>query len=157
MPVRSRTSLERSRGRPAREDALAMRERYIAGIDQGTASSRCLIFDHSGRIVSIAQKEHRHIYPRPGWVEHDPEEIWANVQQVISQALSDAGLEPSDLAARGIANQRETTIVGERETGRPVHQAINWQDTRTDALLRQLAEMPGAERTRELAGLPLAS
>jgi glycerol kinase len=134
-----------------------MSERYIAGIDQGTASSRCLIFDHSGRIVSVAQKEHRHIYPRPGWVEHDPEEIWANVQQVISQALSDAGLEPSDLAALGIANQRETTIVWERATGRPVHQAINWQDTRTEALLRQLAESPGAEQTRELAGLPLAS
>jgi glycerol kinase len=134
-----------------------MRERYIAGIDQGTASSRCLIFDHSGRIVSVAQKEHRHIFPRPGWVEHDPEEIWANVQQVVSQALSDAGLAPKDLAALGIANQRETTIVWERETGRPVHQAINWQDTRTDGLLRQLAELPGAERTRELAGLPLAS
>jgi glycerol kinase len=134
-----------------------MRERYVAGIDQGTASSRCLVFDHAGRIVSVAQKEHRHIYPRPGWVEHDPEEIWANVQEVIDRALRDADLAPGDLAGLGIANQRETTIVWERETGRPVHQAISWQDTRTDQLLRHLAGLPGAERTRELAGLPLAS
>ncbi|HEX3804944.1 MAG TPA: glycerol kinase GlpK [Solirubrobacteraceae bacterium] len=134
-----------------------MRERYVAGIDQGTASSRCMVFDRGGRIVSVAQKEHRHIYPRPGWVEHDPEEIWSNVEEVVAQALRDAQLEPSDLAALGIANQRETTIVWERETGRPVHQAINWQDTRTDALLRQLAGRSTASRTRELAGLPLTS
>src|ERR1700761_7734367 len=134
-----------------------MRERYVAAIDQGTASSRCLVFDRAGRIVSVAQKEHRHIYPRPGWVEHDPEEIWSNVEEVVAQALRDAALGPGDLAALGIANQRETTIVWERETGRPVHQAINWQDTRTDALLRQLADRSPAGRTRELAGLPLAS
>ncbi len=134
-----------------------MRERYVAGIDQGTASSRCMVFDHAGRIVSIAQKEHRHIYPRPGWVEHDPEEIWSNVEQVVARALSDAQLEPTDLAALGIANQRETTIVWERETGRPVHQAINWQDTRTEPLLRQLATRSPDGRTRELTGLPLAS
>ncbi len=115
------------------------------------------MFDHAGRIVSVAQKEHRHIHPRPGWVEHDPEEIWSNVQQVVHQALHDAGLQPRDLAALGIANQRETTIVWERESGRPVHQAINWQDTRTEGLLRQLAASPGADRTRELSGLPLAS
>jgi glycerol kinase len=134
-----------------------MSERYVAGIDQGTASSRCMVFDRAGRIVAVAQKEHRHIYPRPGWVEHDPEEIWSNVEEVAAQALRDARLEPSDLVALGVANQRETTIVWERETGRPVHQAISWQDTRTDALLRQLAPRSTAGRTRELAGLPLTS
>jgi glycerol kinase len=134
-----------------------MRERYVAAIDQGTASSRCLVFDHAGRIVSVAQKEHRHNYPRPGWVEHDPDEIWANVEHVVARALSEAQLAPSDLAALGIANQRETTIVWERDTGQAVYRAINWQDTRTDGLVRQMASRPLGERTRELAGLPLAS
>jgi glycerol kinase len=116
-----------------------MRERYVAAIDQGTASSRCLVFDRSGRIVSVAQKEHHHVYPRPGWVEHDPEEIWRNVEEVIARALSDARLEPTDLVALGIANQRETTIVWDRQTGQAVHPAINWQDMRTDQIVRALA------------------
>jgi glycerol kinase len=115
-----------------------MKERYVAAIDQGTASSRCLIFDRSGNIVSVAQKEHRHIYPRPGWVEHDPLELWVNVEEVTARAIADARLEPSDLVALGIANQRETTVVWSRETGQPLHNAINWQDMRTDHLVREL-------------------
>jgi glycerol kinase len=134
-----------------------MSERYVAAIDQGTASSRCLVFDRSGRIVSIAQKEHHQIFPRPGWVEHDPEEIWRNVEHVVSAALDGASLGPSDLVALGIANQRETTLIWDRETGAPVHNAINWQDTRTDHLIRELAVDGGGDRFRERAGLPLAT
>src|ERR1700685_4007400 len=108
-----------------------MSPRYIAAIDQGTTSSRCMLFDAAGAIVSVAQKEHRQIYPRPGWVEHDALEIWANVQEVIVGALASAGAAASDLAAVGITNQRETTVVWERATGRPIHNAIVWQDRRT--------------------------
>ncbi|MBV9839294.1 MAG: glycerol kinase GlpK [Solirubrobacterales bacterium] len=134
-----------------------MTEQYVAAIDQGTASSRCLVFDRSARIVSVGQKEHRHIFPRPGWVEHDPEEIWRNVEEVVERALNEAGLQPSDLVALGIANQRESTIVWERESGRPVHNVINWQDTRTDHLIRELGGPVGQERFRERCGLPLAT
>jgi glycerol kinase len=133
-----------------------MPERYVAAIDQGTASSRCLIFDRSARLVSMAQKEHRQIYPRPGWVEHDPIEIWNNVLGVVQGALSNADLTSRDLVALGIANQRESTVVWERETGTPVHNEINWQDTRTDALVRELAAGEGQDRFRALCGLPLA-
>jgi glycerol kinase len=134
-----------------------MRERYVAAIDQGTASSRCFVFDRSGRVVSVAQKEHRHLYPRPGWVEHDPEEIWSNVEYVVGRALAEARLEPTDLAALGIANQRETTIVWDRQTGRPVHNAITWQDMRTDHIVRALAAEFGQEHFRERSGLPLTT
>ncbi|MGH2915249.1 MAG: glycerol kinase GlpK [Solirubrobacteraceae bacterium] len=134
-----------------------MRERYVAAIDQGTASSRCLVFDRAGRIVSVGQKEHHHIYPRPGWVEHDPEEIWSNVEQVVDRALSQAGLEAGDLVALGIANQRETTLVWDRSTGRALHNAINWQDTRTDHIVRDLSASFGDERLRDRAGLPAAT
>ena len=134
-----------------------MSERYVAAIDQGTASSRCLVFDRMSRLVSFAQKEHRHIFPRPGWVEHDPEEIWSNVEEVVQSALDKAQLRPSDLVAVGIANQRESTIVWERDTGMPVHNAINWQDTRTDHLVRELAGDVGQDRFRERSGLPLAT
>lgn len=134
-----------------------MSERYVAAIDQGTASSRCLVFDRSARLVSVAQKEHRHIFPRPGWVEHDPEEIWRNVEQVVRDALDKAQLTRSDLVGIGIANQRESTIVWDRETGRPVHNAINWQDTRTDHLVRELGGEIGQDRFRERCGLPLAT
>ena len=134
-----------------------MSEPYIAAIDQGTASSRCLIFDRSARLVSVAQKEHHHIFPRPGWVEHDPEEIWSNVEEVVRDALGKAQLSLSDLAGLGIANQRESTIVWERDTGRPVHNAINWQDTRTDHLVRELGGEIGQDRFRERCGLPLAT
>ena len=134
-----------------------MSEHYIAAIDQGTASSRCLVFDRTARLVSVAQKEHRHIFPKPGWVEHDPEEIWANVEEVVQSALDKAQLKTSDLVAVGIANQRESTIVWERDTGMPIHNAINWQDTRTDHLVRELAGDVGQDRFRERSGLPLAT
>lgn len=134
-----------------------MRERYVAAIDQGTASSRCFFFDRSGRIVSVAQKEHRHIYPRPGWVEHDPEEIWDNVEHVVGRALLEARLEPADLVAVGIASQRETAIVWDRQTGQPVHNAITWQDMRTDHIVRELEAQFGQEHFRERSGLPLTT
>jgi len=136
---------------------MAMTEQYVAAIDQGTASSRCMVFDRSARIVSVAQKEHHQHFPRPGWVEHDPEEIWRNVVEVVQGALDNASLQPSDLVALGIANQRESTIVWERESGAPVHNAINWQDTRTDHLIRELAGDAGQDRFRERCGLPLAT
>jgi glycerol kinase len=131
--------------------------RYVAAIDQGTASSRCLVFDHRARIVSVAQKEHRHYFPRPGWVEHDPQEILRNVLEVVTEALAKAELQPSDLSALGIANQRETTVLWDRRTGTPVHKAINWEDTRTDQLCRELARDGGQERFREKTGLPIAT
>jgi glycerol kinase len=134
-----------------------MAQEYVASIDQGTASSRCLIFDHRARIVSVAQKEHRHHFPRPGWVEHDPEEIWRNVLTVMSQALDAAKLSVDDLVALGIANQRETTVLWQRDTGEPVHNAVTWQDTRTADLCRELAGDVGQHRFRDRCGLPLAT
>jgi glycerol kinase len=131
--------------------------RYIASIDQGTASSRCLLFDERGRIVSVAQKEHRQIFPKPGWVEHDPVEIWRNVREVVQEALSKEQLTPADIVALGIANQRETTVVWDRATGEPVQNAINWQDIRTDHLIHELAGDAGQDRFRERCGLPLAT
>jgi glycerol kinase len=136
---------------------MAMSDQYVAAIDQGTASSRCIIFDHSARIVSIAQKEHQQVFPRPGWVEQDPEEIWRNVEEVVQGALDNAQLAPSDLVALGIANQRESTLVWERESGAPVHNAINWQDMRTAALVHELGGDVGQDRFRERCGLPLAT
>jgi glycerol kinase len=134
-----------------------MSEQYVAAIDQGTASSRCLIFDKSARIVSVAQKEHQQFFPRPGWVEHDAEEIWRNVEEVVRDAVDKAQLEPSALVAVGIANQRESTLVWDRASGTPVHHAINWQDTRTDHLIRELAGDAGRDRFRDVCGLPLAT
>ena len=130
---------------------------YIGAIDQGTTSSRFIVFDRAGRIVSVAQKEHEQIYPRPGWVEHDPTEIWKNTESVIFEALSKKDLKPGDLAAVGITNQRETTVVWDRRTGLPVHNALVWQDTRVDLLARGYAAEGGADRFREKTGLPLAS
>ncbi|GAB2851582.1 glycerol kinase [Lentzea nigeriaca] len=127
---------------------------YIAAIDQGTTSSRCIVFDQSGGIVSVAQREHRQIFPKPGWVEHDATEIWTNVQAVVRDALAKASLTHADIAAFGITNQRETTVVWDRRTGEPVHNAIVWQDTRTDALIKQLGDQ---DRFRERSGLPLAT
>ena len=131
--------------------------RYIASIDQGTASSRCLVFDERARIVSVGQKEHRQIFPRPGWVEHDPVEIWHNVLEVVQEALGKAQLTVADLVAVGITNQRETTVVWDRATGKPVQNAVNWQDIRTDHLIRELAGDAGQDRFRERCGLPLAT
>jgi glycerol kinase len=132
-------------------------ERYIAAVDQGTASSRCLVFDRRARIVSVSQIEHEHIFPRPGWVEHDPQEIWHNVQRVISDALATAQLAARDLVAVGLTGQRETTVLWDRETGAPVHNALNWQDMRTDHLVRELGGEEGANRFRDRCGLPLAT
>ncbi|MBT8225204.1 MAG: glycerol kinase GlpK [Dactylosporangium sp.] len=134
-----------------------MMTRHIAAIDQGTTSSRCIIFDHAGSIVALDQREHRQRFPRPGWVEHDPMEIWHNVQAVVRGALNRAGLSRADLAAIGITNQRETTLLWDAETGEPVHPAIVWQDTRTDELIQALGGQVGPDRFRELCGLPLAT
>jgi glycerol kinase len=129
---------------------------YIAAIDQGTTSSRCIVFDQAGGIVSVAQREHRQIFPKPGWVEHDATEIWTNVQAVVREALSHASLTYADIAAFGITNQRETTVVWDKATGEPVHNAIVWQDTRTDALIKQFGA-GDQDRYRERSGLPLAT
>jgi glycerol kinase len=137
--------------------ASPMTARYIAAIDQGTTSSRCIVFDHDGAIAAVAQKEHRQIFPRPGWVEHDAREIWANVQEVAAAALARLSIGPSDLAAVGITNQRETTVVWDKATGAPIHNAIVWQDTRTDRLARELGGTVGQDRFRERCGLPLAT
>jgi len=130
---------------------------FIAAIDQGTTSSRCIVFDASGRIVAIDQREHRQSFPRPGWVEHDATEIWLNVQTCVQNALQRAGLSPADLAAIGITNQRETTLLWDRRTGEPVHPAIVWQDTRTDDLVIGLARDGGQRRFADRCGLPLAT
>ncbi|MGK5450673.1 glycerol kinase GlpK [Streptomyces radiopugnans] len=130
---------------------------YVAAIDQGTTSSRCIIFDHDGAIVAVDQREHRQIFPKPGWVEHDATEIWSKVQAVVAGALAKAGLRGRDLSALGITNQRETTVLWDRATGKPVHNAIVWQDTRTSALCRELGGDVGQDRFRDRTGLPLAS
>lgn len=127
---------------------------YVLSIDQGTTSSRCIIFDHSGSIVASDQKEHTQIYPRPGWVEHDALEIWNSVLYVIRGALNRTNIPLSKIAACGITNQRETTVVWERATGRPVANAIVWQDTRTAGFMNQLAADGGQDRFREIVGLP---
>ncbi len=134
-----------------------MTAQYVAAIDQGTTSSRCMIFDAAGAVVATAQKEHRQIFPRPGWVEHDALEIWANVETVVGQALARRGLATADLAAVGITNQRETTLLWEKATGRPIANAIVWQDTRTAALAEDLGRDVGQDRFRALCGLPLAT
>ena len=131
--------------------------KYIAAIDQGTTSTRGMIFDHAGQVVSSDQKEHQQIYPRPGWVEHDALEIWARTQEVMAGALEKAGLKAEDIAAVGITNQRETTLVWDRHSGQPVHNAIVWQDTRTDTICSELAQDGGQDRFRAQTGLPLAT
>jgi len=131
---------------------------YVAAIDQGTTSTRCMIFDHSGGVVSVEQREHEQIFPQAGWVEHNPEEIWENTRAVAAGALAKADLTAADIAAVGITNQRETTVVWDRKTGKPVYNAIVWQDTRTDRIIARLGELGGGqERYREKTGLPLAT
>jgi glycerol kinase len=130
---------------------------YIGAIDQGTTSSRFIVFDQSGRIVSVAQKEHEQIYPKPGWVEHDPEEIWRRVEDVMAEALEARALRASDLAAIGITNQRETTVVWDRKTGKAPHNAIVWQDTRVHDDVAAFAAKGGQDRYREKTGLPLST
>ena len=130
---------------------------YIGAIDQGTTSSRFIVFDRSGRIVSTAQREHEQIYPRPGWVEHDPEEIWGRTTEVIQEAMQARGLHPEDLAAIGITNQRETTVVWHKQSGKPVYNAIVWQDTRVASTVSEFAAGHGQDRYRAKTGLPLAT
>ncbi|MFF5251884.1 glycerol kinase GlpK [Streptomyces leeuwenhoekii] len=131
--------------------------RYVAAIDQGTTSSRCIVFDRDGAVVSADQREHRQIFPKPGWVEHDATEIWSKVQAVVAGALARAGLRAGQLSALGITNQRETTVLWDRVTGKPVHNALVWQDTRTASLCGRLGGTDGQDRFRERTGLPLAS
>ncbi|HET9256216.1 MAG TPA: glycerol kinase GlpK [Pseudonocardiaceae bacterium] len=130
---------------------------YVAAIDQGTTSTRCMIFGRDGRIVSADQREHTQHFPAAGWVEHDPLEIWANVQAVAAAALARAELTAGDIAAVGITNQRETTVVWDRRSGEPVHRAIVWQDTRTDRLCAELGGPAGASRYQHRTGLPLST
>ncbi|MFD0199546.1 MULTISPECIES: glycerol kinase GlpK [Saccharothrix] len=132
--------------------------KYVAAIDQGTTSTRCMVFDHSGRVVSVDQKEHEQIFPQAGWVEHDANEIWTNTRQVAAGALAKADLTTADIAAVGITNQRETALVWDKTTGQPVYNAIVWQDTRTDRICQELAALGGGqERYRDKTGLPLAT
>ncbi|WP_454299270.1 glycerol kinase GlpK [Salana multivorans] len=130
---------------------------YVMAIDQGTTSSRAIIFDHSGTIVATGQKEHEQIFPRAGWVEHDADEIWTNVREVVAQALARASLTAKDIAAVGITNQRETTLVWDKTTGKPVYNAIVWQDTRTQKICDALAGDEGADKYKSRVGLPLAT
>jgi glycerol kinase len=130
---------------------------YVGALDQGTTSTRFMIFDHRGQVKGIDQKEHEQIFPKPGWVEHDPNEIWTRSQEVTQGALDKAGLSLSDLAAVGITNQRETTLVWDRNTGEPVYNAIVWQDTRTDQICNELAADGGQDRFRAKVGLPIAT
>jgi len=130
---------------------------YVGAIDQGTTSSRFMLFDRDGRIVSVDQREHEQITPRAGWVEHDANEIWRRTREVIGGAMAKPGIEAGDIAAIGITNQRETVVVWDRKTGEPVYNAIVWQDTRTDELVRRLAGDQGADRLRDRVGLPLST
>jgi len=131
--------------------------KYAAAVDQGTTSTRFMIFDHAGKVVAVDQKEHEQIYPKPGWVEHNPMEIWTRIQEVIDGALKKSGVDPKDIAAVGVTNQRETTVVWEKATGKPVYNAIVWQDTRTDTICNDLAKDGGQDRFRAKVGLPLAT
>jgi glycerol kinase len=131
--------------------------KYVAAIDQGTTSTRFMIFDHAGDVIAVDQKEHEQIYPKPGWVEHDPLEIWACTVDVMNGALEKSGVSPDDLAAIGITNQRETTVLWDKNTGKPVYNALVWQDTRTDSIINDLAKEGGQDRFRLKTGLPLAT
>jgi glycerol kinase len=130
---------------------------YAGALDQGTTSTRFMIFDHAGKVVGVDQKEHEQIYPKPGWVEHDPLEIWQRCEEVIKGALKKTGAKASDLAAVGVTNQRETTVVWEKSSGKPVYNAIVWQDTRTDQIVNEFAKDGGQDRLRPKTGLPLAT
>jgi len=130
---------------------------YIGAVDQGTTSTRFIIFDRAGKIVACAQQEHEQIYPKPGWVEHNPDEISKRTREVVAGAMAQAHLQPSDLAAIGITNQRETTILWNRKTGRPVYNALVWQDTRVGDLVAEFSQSGGPDRFREKTGLPLST
>jgi glycerol kinase len=131
--------------------------KFVGAIDQGTTSTRFMIFDHAGSVVASAQREHRQIYPQPGWVEHDAGEIWTNTLQVIAEAMRKAGHRATDMAAIGITNQRETTVLWDRRTGRALHNALVWQDMRVEARVADYQRDGGLDRFRAQSGLPLAS
>lgn len=131
--------------------------KYVGAIDQGTTSTRFIIFDHTGQIIGLDQKEHTQIFPKPGWVEHDPVEIWKNTQEVIRGAFAKTGISGSDLCAIGITNQRETTIVWDKNTGKPYHNAIVWQCTRTHEVCKALSREGGQDRFRQKTGLPIST
>jgi glycerol kinase len=131
--------------------------KYAAAVDQGTTSTRCMIFSHDGKVVAIDQMEHEQIYPKPGWVEHDPMEIWDRTKDVVAGAVAKAGAQPGDIAAVGVTNQRETTVVWNKNTGEPYYNAIVWQDTRTKDICDMLGEDGGQDRFRPKVGLPLAT
>ncbi|MBU6490497.1 MAG: glycerol kinase, partial [Burkholderiales bacterium] len=132
-----------------------MQDQYILALDQGTTSSRAMLFDRKGNIVSVAQKEFRQIYPQPGWVEHDPQEIWSTQAGVAAEAVTRAGVNGTAIAAIGITNQRETTIVWDRETGQPIYNAIVWQDRRTAGLCDTLKAQGLEAKVRAKTGLPI--
>ncbi len=134
-----------------------MSDKYVLAIDQGTTSSRAIVFNHSGTIVSVGQQEHEQIFPKAGWVEHDPMEIWASVQAVVTEAMKKAGVTAQDIAAVGITNQRETTVVWDKATGKPVYNAIVWQDTRTGKIVDELGGAEGQDKYKARVGLPLAT
>ena len=131
--------------------------KFIAAIDQGTTSTRCMIFDHGGNVIAVDQKEHQQLYPKPGWVEHDALEIWQRTQEVITGAMQNGNVSVQDILAVGITNQRETTVVWAKETGKPIYNAIVWQDTRTHSIIDELARDGGQDRFRAKTGLPLAT
>ncbi|MCC7512120.1 MAG: glycerol kinase, partial [Anaerolineae bacterium] len=131
--------------------------KYVAAIDQGTTSTRFIVFDHDGNAVVASQKEHQQIYPKPGWVEHDPLQIWERMLAVMTTALERGRIVPEQIVAVGVTNQRETTVVWDRRTGKPIHNAIVWQDTRTDEICGALAKQGGQDRLRAKTGLPLAT
>ena len=131
--------------------------KYVAAIDQGTTSTRFMVFDHGGDVIAVDQKEHKQIYPKPGWVEHDPLEIWERTREVMQGALDLNDISPKEIVAIGITNQRETTVVWDKNTGKPIHNAIVWQDTRTDVIINELAKDGGQDRFRLTTGLPLAT
>src|SRR5271167_2272049 len=130
---------------------------FIGAIDQGTTSTRFIVFDRGGRIVALAQKEHRQIFPQPGWVEHDPEEIWRNAQEVIAASIAEKSLRPGDLSAIGITNQRETSLLWNRRTGAPLGNAIVWQDARVADSVAEFNRDGGQDRFRAKTGLPLST
>ncbi|XAS76579.1 glycerol kinase GlpK [Dermatophilaceae bacterium Sec6.4] len=134
-----------------------MKQRYVAALDQGTTSTRCMLFDSRGQMVALTQREHRQYYPRPGWVEHDAAQIWDIVSKIVPRTLADAGVSVDQVVGLGITNQRETTVVWDRYTGVPAHRAIVWQDVRTADLLPRVVEGIGAQVMQERTGLPLST
>src|SRR5664279_3635902 len=130
---------------------------YVMAIDQGTTSTRAMIFNHAGEVVAVDQVEHEQIFPKAGWVEHDAIEIWKNTRTVIGGALAKANFNSTNIAAVGITNQRETAVVWEKDTGQPVYNAIVWQDTRTQKIVDRLGGDEGSDRYKEIVGLPLAT